>query len=79
MVEQAEKFNKLGIASEFVGEAQRDPAARRKVLCGEVQIVLMSPENAIESHTYRSMCLSDIYQHRMVALVVDEAHCVKIW
>lgn len=79
MVEQADKFNKLGIATEFVGEAQLNPAARRKVICGEVQIVLISPENAIENPMYRSMFLSTKYKHDMVALVVDEAHCVRTW
>ena len=47
MLEQAEKFNKVGIATELVGEAQRDPASRRKVLHGEAQILLISPENLI--------------------------------
>ena len=79
MVEQAEKFNKLGIATEFVGEAQTDIAARRKVICGEVQVVLMSPENAIENPTYRNMFLSATYKSKMIALVVDEAHCVRTW
>lgn len=34
--------------------------ARRKVKCSEVQIVLMSPENAIESPTYRNMLIINL-------------------
>ena len=78
MVEQAE-FNNLGITTEFVGEAQKDSDTQRRVICGEAQIVLISPENAIENPTYRNMFLSVRYKQRMVALVVDEAHCVKTW
>lgn len=79
MVEQTEKFNSLGITTEFVGEAQTDPSARRRVLSGEAQIVLISPENAIQNSAYRNMFLSEQYKNRLVALVVDEAHCIKTW
>ena len=51
MVEQAEKFNMLGIATEFLGEAQKDPVAHRRVICSEAQIVLISPENAKKYET----------------------------
>ena len=79
MVEQVAKFNKLGITAEFVGEAQSDASARSRVLNAEVQIVLISPENAILNPMYHNMFLSRAYKHRMVALVVDEAHCVRSW
>ena len=59
MVEQAEKFNKLGNATEFVGEAKKDAVARR-VICSEVQIVLISPENAIKNPMYCNMFICQI-------------------
>ena len=68
MVEQVVKFNKLGITAEFVGEAQSDASARSRVLNAEVQIVLISLENAILNPMYRNMFLSRVYKHRMVAL-----------
>lgn len=79
MIEQSEKFNKWRILTEYVGEMQTDPDARRKVVCGEVQVVLISPENAIENPMYRNMFLSTVYKQQMIALVVDEAHCVRTW
>lgn len=79
MVEQTAKFNSLGIVAEFVGEAQTNPDARRRVLRGEVQVVLISPENVILNSSYRNMFLSEKYRQKMVALVVDEAHCIKTW
>ena len=47
-----------------------------KVLNGNVQLVYISPEM---NKTYRSMLLSPQYQKNLVALVIDEAHCVKTW
>lgn len=79
MVEQTAKFNSLGIITEFVGESKTNPDVRRRVLQGEVQIVLTSPENVILNSSYRNMLLSEKYRQRLVALVVDEAHCVKTW
>ena len=79
MVEQTEKFNSLGIKTEFVGEAQTNPSSRRRVLNGEAQIVFISPENAIKNSKYRNMFLSHQYKDHLVALVIDEAHCVRTW
>ena len=79
MLEQAEKFNRLGIATELVGEAQRDAASHRKLLHEETQIVLISPENLILHVNYCNMLLSERYKTHMVAFVVDEAHCIITW
>ena len=79
MLDQAEKFNKLGISTELVGEAQTNPVSRRRVLQGEVQIVLISPESLILNVKYRDMLMSQQYKNHMIALVVDEAHCVRTW
>ena len=49
MIEQIAKFNNLGITAEFVGEGQSDAGAQRRVLDGEAQIVLISPENVIQN------------------------------
>ena len=79
MIEQVQKFNNIGISAEFVGEAQIDPVAKKKVLHGEVKIVLITPENAIQNALYRNMFLTPQYKNHMVALIVDEAHCVRMW
>ena len=79
MMDQRAKFTPRGLTTEFVGEAQSDQATVRKVLRGETQLVLITPESIIGNALYRNMLLSTTYKEKLVALVVDEAHCVKTW
>ena len=65
--------------AEFVGEAQTDAAVVKRVLQGYVQLLYISPENLLNNCKFRSMLLPPTYAQNMVALVVDEAHCVKTW
>ena len=37
MIEQTEKFNTMGIKTEFIGEAQVNPCSQRRVLNGEAR------------------------------------------
>lgn len=79
MIDQREKYTPKGLIAEFVGAEQIDPMVKSKVLNAEVQLVFNTPESIIENKTYRNMLLSPPYQERLVGLVVDEAHCVKLW
>ena len=79
MVDQHNKFSPKRLSTEYVGESQRDPDVKRRVLSGDVQLVYISPESLILNKAYRSMLLSPQYQQKLVALVIDEAHCVKTW
>ena len=78
MMDQHTRFSLRGLSTEFIGEAQTDPSVCGKVLRGEVQLVFITPENLIENLTYRKMLLSSRYKDRLVVLVVDESHCVKL-
>ena len=79
MMDQSNKFVLKGMTAEFIGETQDDPDAVKRVLNGSVQLVFISPESLINNQLYRNMLLSSRYKQRMVALGVDEAHCVKTW
>ena len=78
MMVQWEKFVGKGIIVEFVGEAQEDKVVF-KVLEGKLQLFLISPENLLSNPKYRSMLLTSTYKNKLVALAIDEAHCVKTW
>ena len=79
MREQAAKFLALGIKAEFVGEEQTDFTARHRVINGDVQLVFISPENLLCNSQYRGMLRTPCYKSNLVAVAVDEAHCVKVW
>ena len=79
MMDQSNKFVLKGMTAEFIGETQDDHDAVKRVLNGNVQLVFISPESLINNQLYRNMLLSSRYKQRMVALAVDEAHCVKTW
>ena len=79
MVDQQAKFSLRGLKMEFVGEAQLNKEAEERVLRGEVQLVYISPESILSNFKFRRMLTSSVYMDNLVALVVDEAHCVKTW
>ena len=79
MMDQTAKFSPWGLVTDFVGEAQVDSEATKRVLNGLAQLVFISPENIINNPRFRNMLLSAHYKEKLVALVIDEAHCVKYW
>ena len=79
MMDQQAKFTPRGLKAEFVGKAQTDVEVVKKVLHGDVQLLFISPESIINNTKYRIMLLSTTYKTKLVAVVVDEAHCVKMW
>ena len=72
-----EKLQGRGINAAYVGEQQKDWHETRRVLEGNVEIAFISPESIVRNKAFRDMLRSEAYQERMVALVIDEAHCVK--
>ena len=63
----------------LVCDRQRDCKALEQVVRGDVQLVFISPESIIGNHKYRRMLLTPQYQSKLVAIAVDEAHCIKAW
>ena len=79
MMDQRDKFTRRGITTDFVGEMQTDQAVIKRVLNGNIQLVYISPEALLLNPMYRNMLLTKVYKEHLVALVIDEAHCVKTW
>lgn len=79
MIDQKRKFVPRGINVEFVGQCQSNETAVVSVIRGEVQLVYISPESLLCNRSYRTMLQNARYQEKLVAFVVDEAHCVKHW
>ena len=79
MLDQKQKFSQQALTVNYVGEAQQDENAMASIMKGEVQLVYMSPESLLCNLRIRRMFCNSIYQNNLVAFVVDEAHCVKMW
>ena len=43
------------------------------------RLVFFTPEMIITNKRWRKMIAGDVYNERLKAFVVDEAHCVKKW
>ena len=63
----------------YAGDANSDALLLDRVAEGRYQFVFISPEMLLTEDKWRNMILSPVYKDRLVALVVDEAHCVKTW
>ena len=64
---------------DFVGELQHDLQSLHSVKEGKVQLLYVSPESILRNTQWREMLLSDIYKANLVAVAVDEAHCIAQW
>ena len=78
MMEQHAKFSLRGISTEYIG-LQHDIEAIDRVKQGMVQLLYVSPEAILSNPQWRDMLLLPVYQMKIVALVIDEAHCITMW
>ena len=51
----------------------------RKLRNGDYHIVFAHPETLVSSKYGRELLLSETYQENVVAITVDEAHCIVEW
>uniref|UniRef100_A0A1X7U797 Helicase ATP-binding domain-containing protein n=1 Tax=Amphimedon queenslandica TaxID=400682 RepID=A0A1X7U797_AMPQE len=65
---------------------ERGVAAAAAVTCDDkssekeaMKGVYISPEMILGTKKWRSVLDTNLYQSRLVGLVIDEAHCVKTW
>jgi len=77
MKDQVRQMTERNVKAVYVGEI--DDATETEVCEGQFQLVYLSPEALLTNSTWRDMLQSPVYQSNLVALVVDEAHCVKKW
>jgi len=79
MLDQREKVSQKGIVVDFVGDAQRDEEVIQNAVSGKIHLLYISPESLINNKNFHDMLHSDVYKENLKALVVDEAHCIKLW
>ena len=49
------------------------------VSLGKYQLVFFTPEIVLASKKWRRVTEGDVYNERLRAFVIDEAHCVNKW
>uniref|UniRef100_A0A1X7UWY7 Helicase ATP-binding domain-containing protein n=1 Tax=Amphimedon queenslandica TaxID=400682 RepID=A0A1X7UWY7_AMPQE len=74
MKDQTERFRQLSIAAAYAGEPH---VLLKRFVTGEFQLIFISPECLNNGRMWRSVFKSDLYQERLVAFIVDEAHLIK--
>ena len=52
---------------------------KKKLRDGQYHIVFAHPESFVSCKYGRSLLLSEVYQQNVVAIVIDEAHCILDW
>lgn len=77
MIDQVRAMTERNISAVYAGEAEGE--VETDICSGKYQLVFMSPEALLTDDRWRDMLQSLVYQERLVAIVVDEAHCVKKW
>ena len=76
MQDQVSSVEKQGLSVVYMSELT-STEIRHKILRGGYQIAFLTPERLIKSNKTRLMFVSDVYCNNLVAVVVDEAHCIQ--
>ena len=69
----------MGLSADYLGSTQEDPMVIVAATAGKLQCVLATPETLLNNQVVRSMLMSKIYNDNLVAIIVDEAHCISKW
>ena len=78
MKDQVKNLQQKGIKASFIGGGQEEGNLQR-ILKGEMNIVYSSPEAMMANDQWREMVSSPIYQRSVIAVAVDDAHCITHW
>ena len=76
MKDQVATFERRGMKCTYVGQ---EPSIKAAVIAGEYQLVYITPEYLLRDLRIREMFRSQVFVVNMIALIVDEAHCIDTW
>ncbi|KAK3730394.1 hypothetical protein QZH41_015613 [Actinostola sp. cb2023] len=75
MLDQVNRLNALGITSVCLSEVEN----MESVEAGQFSVVYGTPKSWLKNERWRCMLSSQVYQERVCAVAVDEAHVIKQW
>ena len=76
---ELKKDENMDAADVFNGDIDYRLCEKKKLRDGQYQTVFAHPEGLISSKYGRELLLSQTYSENVVAIVVDEAHCIMEW
>ena len=79
MMDLRRRLCRMGLSADYLGSTQEDPMVIVAATAGKLQCVLATPETLLNNQVVRSMLMSKIYNDNLVAIIVDEAHCISKW
>lgn len=79
MLDQVQSFSAKGVDSAYVADGEVGDGMIDQVNQGSISLVFMSPESLVGCCQWREMFRSPVYRTNLVALIVDEAHCIEKW
>ena len=77
MKDQVAKYGS-SLRCAYLGD-EMDDSCREALLRGDYQLLYGSPEAILVVPRWREMLRSTVYEENIVALVVDEVHCISTW
>ena len=78
MKNQVLVMSRKGIRAAYIGEGQTDLNIISMICAGIIPLVYSSPE-AILSPKWRRTLTSKVWIERIIAVAIDEAHCIVEW
>jgi superfamily II DNA helicase RecQ len=94
-VQQAERFKKIGLTASAVNGETYTPELHKvshskidlyfypkifqEIESRQVRVLVTSPEMCIEHDQFSKILRTPEYSKNMVAIIIDEAHCVSQW
>ena len=71
-------WSKRGLSAASITR-ESPKAVQDGVMRGNYKLVFFTPELLITKEKWRAMLSGPVYGARIVAFIVDKAHCVKKW
>ena len=75
MQDQAERLSDINVSCTFVSSE----VVEERILAGDISVVFASPEALLQQRDGRKLILSAYVQRNIIAVAVDEAHCIVKW
>ena len=79
MMDLRRRLCDMGLSADYLGSAQEDRNVLAVATSGKLQCILTTPETLLNNQVVRSMLMSKVYKDSLVAIIVDEAHCISKW